>query len=213
MDKIDFIKQDKQYYTSKTDQPEIVEVPEMQYLMVDGRGMPEDNPEFQRAMGALYGVAYTIKFMPKKGTAPTGYRDFKVAPPEGLWWMADDKEFDMARPNDWCWTLMIRMPDFVTGQVVEAAISEVSLRKKDDVYKQVRLEILNEGRSVQIMHIGPYDQEQADLDKMTALAKGEGFDYHGKHHEIYFGDPRRTAPEKLKTLLRHPLKPAASPAS
>src|SRR5512146_1304544 len=112
MDKIDFVKQDKAFYSAKTE-AEVVEVPAMQYLMFDGQGVPEGNPEFQRAFQALYGVAYTIKFTPKKGTAPAGYQDCKVPPPEGLWWMKGKEEFDMARPQDWRWTLMIRMPDFV----------------------------------------------------------------------------------------------------
>lgn len=204
MDKIDFVKQDKPFYAAKT-KAEVVEVPGMQYLMFDGSGLPEGNPEFQKAFQALYGVAYTIKFMPKKGVAPVGYQDFKVPPPEGLWWMKDGREFDMARPKDWRWTLMIRVPDFVTPLVVAAAVEEMARKKKNDVYRQIRLERLEEGRAVQIMHIGPYDQEEPTIAKLDELVEQSGLKFRGKHHEIYFGDPRRTAPAKLKTLLRRPV--------
>lgn len=204
MDKIDFVKQDKALYTAKTE-AEVIEVPGMFYLMYDGQGMPEDNPEFQQAFNALYGIAYTIKFMPKKGDNPPGYRDFKVPPPEGLWWMEGGRQFDMSRPEAWRWTLMIRVPEFVTPQVVDTAIAEMIIKKHDDVYKKVRLERLDEGMAVQLMHIGPYDAEAASLAKMDQLAEQLGLSYHGKHHEIYFGDPRRTEPEKLRTLLRHPV--------
>lgn len=179
----------------------------MQYLMFDGKGRPEDNPDFQRAMQALYGVAYTIKFMPKVGDTPPGYQDFKVPPPEGLWWTEGNGDFDMAHPAKWRWTLMLRMPDFVTQEIADTAIIEMCLKKKDNVYRKLRLETLDEGRSVQVMHTGPYDKEQMCIEKMDNLTDRRGFNYRGKHHEIYFGDPRRTAPEKLKTILRHPVVP------
>ena len=204
MDKIDFVLQDKKIYVPSTE-AQLVEVPAMQYLMYDGRGQPEDNPEFRRAFQALYGVAYTIKFMGKKGGAPAGYRDFKVPPPEGLWWMEGSDGFDMTRPGDWRWTLMIRMPDFVTPAIVRRAIAELVAKKKDDVYVNVGLERLAEGKAVQLMHIGPYDTEAADIARLDAFAATNGLRYRGKHHEIYFGDPRRTKPEKLKTVLRHPV--------
>src|SRR5665213_1927137 len=201
MDKIDFVKQDKTFYSAKPE-PTMVEVPDMLYLMYDGKGLPEDNPEFQKAFNALYGVAYSIKFMPKKGDQPPGYQDFKVPPPEGLWWMKDGKEFDQSRPQDWCWTLMVRVPDFVTSAVVDTAIAEMVIKKKDDLYRSVRLDTFKEGPAVQIMHTGPYDTEQNSLAAMDTFAKDSGYQYTGKHHEIYFGDPRRTKPEKLKTIPR-----------
>jgi hypothetical protein len=204
MDRLDFVKQDKWLYTPGK-KPEIVAVPIMQYLMFDGEGMPETNPLFQQAFGALYGVAYTIKFMGKKGTMPIGWQDFKIPPPEGLWWMADDHDFDQAKPQLWRWTLMLRMPDFVTKYLVRVASENLVIKKKDEIYNTVRLESLSEGRCVQIMHIGPYENEAEDLAAMAAYAEAEGYQYIGKHHEIYFGDPRRTKPEKLRTLLRHPV--------
>lgn len=204
MHKLDFVAQDKQLYTPKTE-PEMVDVPTMQYLMVDGQGTPETTPAFQRAFAALYAVAYTLKFMGKKGAPPAGWQDFKVPPPEGLWWMADKSDFDQATPEEWRWTLMLRMPDFVTQEVLHEAIEQLVAKKKSDIYRIVRLEQYAEGKSVQIMHIGPYETEAADISALEAFADAEGYTYSGKHHEIYFGDPRRTKPEKLKTVLRHPV--------
>lgn len=203
-DKIDFVTRDKQLYSSKAE-PELVDVPNMLYLMYDGDGMPETSPEFQKAFQALYGVAYTIKFMPKKGITPTGWRDYKVPPPEGLWWTKSGKTFDQADPGDWAWTLMLRVPEFVTEELVAQAVEELVKKKKSDAYFHVYLSELHEGPSVQVMHIGPYEAEAASIAKMDAFAHAGGYEYTGKHHEIYFGDPRRTKPEKLKTILRHPV--------
>jgi len=200
--KIDFVKQDKQLYAPKTD-PTIVDIPPMLFLMYDGAGAAEDNPAFQQAFNALFGIAYSIKFMGKRPKPPEGYQDFKVPPPEGLWWMADDGEFDQNKPQLWRWTLMLRMPSFVTADLVKAVAEELVAKKMDDSYRKVRLEEYTEGTSVQLMHIGPYDQEQADLAKLQAFTDACGASYTGKHHELYFGDPRRTKPEKLKTVLRH----------
>lgn len=204
MNKIDFVSKDKKFYQPKTE-PEIVEVPTMQFLMFDGEGAPENNPSFREAFTALYGVAYSIKFMPKRGLLPFGYEEFKVPPPEGLWWMAGGKSFDTSRPEDWRWTLMLRMPEFVTHELVNQVAGELVARKNNDVYWRVRLDTLKEGASVQLMHFGPYEDEGADLASMEAYAHAAGYQYTGKHHEIYFGDPRRTTPSKLKTVLRHPV--------
>lgn len=204
MDRIDFVTRDKELYTSKTE-PQVVNVPLMWYLMYDGQGTPETNPNFQDAFKALYGVAYALKFLPMKGVTPEGWQDFKVPPPEGLWWAADGESFETAKPEAWRWTLMVRVPDWVTPKLVRQVIAQLVAKKKDDMYVNVRLEGLAEGKSVQLMHIGPYETEGPDLAKMDAYASTGGLRFHGKHHEIYFGDPRRTKPEKLKTILRHPV--------
>lgn len=204
MDKLDFVKQDKHLYDSDTT-PELIMVPGMLYLMYDGKGMPKDNPEFQRAFNALFGVAYSLKFLAKKGHVPRGYKDFKVAPPEGLWWMEGDESFDLNQPDKWRWTLMIRMPEFVTQRMVLNAIEELVEKKKDHSYRNVRLSRLNEGPSVQVLHVGPYETEQDSIAKLHDLVHALGYRLDGKHHEIYFGDPRRTKPERLKTILRHPV--------
>lgn len=204
MDKIDFVAQDKQLYKPSTE-PAVVNVPAMKFLMFDGHGMPEGNPLFQQAFQALYGIAYTIKFMPKQGLMPFGYVDFKVSPPEGLWWIKGDNSFNTAKSAEWRWTLMLRMPSFVTSQLVGLAIRKLVDKKHDDIYQKVRLEPYKEGKSVQMMYVGPYENEGPSLAAMEAFAHARGFSYAGKHHEIYFGDPRRTKPENLKTVLRQPV--------
>ena len=206
---IDFVKEQKEFYLPKTE-PVIVDIPEMLFLMIDGKGQPEGGPpehnnEFQAAFGALYGLVYSIKFSDKKGNAPAGFKKFKVAPPEGLWWMDDGKEFDMSRPQDWSWTLMIRVPDFVTKEVIAHYAEELEKKKGPGAYKKVRLEKFTEGPSVQLIHIGPYNAETPNIKKMHDFAKEQGYKLHGHHHELYFGDPRRTKPEKLKTVLRQPV--------
>lgn len=206
MNKLDFVARDRVLYRPATE-PDIIKVPNMQFLMFDGQGMPEKSPMFQKAFQALYGIAYTIKFMPKKGEAPPGYKDFKMPPPEGLWWMKGNGDFDAARPEDWQWTLLLRVPDFVTPELVHKVIAELVDKKKDQVYRQVRLATYEEGPCVQMLHIGPYDKEGPSLQRMETFAAAHGFAFTGKHHEIYFGDPRRTRPENLKTVLRHPIKP------
>lgn len=211
-DVVDFVKKDKALYQPKAE-PVIVVVPKMKFLMIDGQGAPDpdvgsekDISEFQKAVGALYGLVYSIKMSEKKGDQPEGYQNFKVPPLEALWWMADDSEFDVKKPEKWRWTAMIRVPDFVNPEVVSKFADELVTKKKTDIYKQVRLDEFFEGESVQIMHIGPYDAEEPNIDKMHDFAKDHGYSLRGKHHEIYFGDPRRSAPEKLKTVLRQPIQ-------
>lgn len=209
MNTIDFRKD--ALYKAKTE-PEIIEVPKLLFVMVGGKGAPETSgiaeTEFQQAMQALFGVVYTIKFWDKKFPTPPGYAKFTMAPVEGLWWMENGQDFDIAKPDEWRWTLMLRVPEFVTQDYFQDVVRECVKAKKSDAYNKVRLEWFEEGPSVQIMHIGPYDQEQPQIEKMHAYALDQGFQLIGRHHELYFGDPRRTAPEKLKTILRHPVKKA-----
>lgn len=211
MDVTDFTKEQKDLYLPKVE-PIIMDVPEMPFLMIDGRGAPDpdtgsdkDISEFEHAVGALYGLAYSIKMSDKKGAAPKGWHNFKVPPLEGLWWMADNQDFDTARPEQWRWTLMLRMPGYVTPEIVARFANELTTKKKDDIFKQVRLETYHEGPSVQLMHIGSYDTEGPNIQKMLRHAAEQGYRLRGKHHELYYGDPRRGAPEKLRTVLRHPV--------
>lgn len=202
--KLDFVEQDKLLYSPNQD-PQVVNVPVMQYIMYDGSGRPTNNQSFRDAFKALVGVAYTIKFMPRNGDMIPGFYDFKVPPPEALWWMEGREGFDTGRPKDWRWTLMIRMPEFVTPIVGDTAILELAMKKHEDIYKKVRLGQLNEGQAVQVMHIGSYADEETSLEKMAEYAAEHNLLFRGKHHEIYFSNPNRTKPEKLKTLLRHPV--------
>lgn len=207
MDTIDFRK-DVVYKAKQT--PEIVEVPRMRFVMFDGIGAPEaaadQETPFQHAMQALFGIVYTIKFWDKKHPSPTGYAKFTLAPVEGLWWTNDDQGFDVNKPDEWRWTLLIRVPDFVTPKFYKQVVDECVAQKHSDIYKQARLDDFTEGTSVQIMHIGPYSDEQYNIDKMHRYAHEHGYELTGKHHELYFGDPRRTAPEKLRTILRQSVK-------
>ncbi|MBT3337345.1 MAG: hypothetical protein HN855_08745 [Anaerolineae bacterium] len=202
MEKVDFKKTLKHLYVPKK-KFEIVDVPEMQFLMVDGHGDPNTAQEYADAAEALFGVAYKIKFISKK----TLERDYTVPPLEGLWWAADMDTFVSRDKSAWDWTMMIMTPDWITAEIFDEAIAEVRKKKNPASLDKVRLEKYHEGLSVQIMHIGSYDDEAPTIaalhnDFLPANALTEN----GKHHEIYLSDPRRVAPEKLKTVLRQPVK-------
>jgi hypothetical protein len=201
MPKTDLKKQLKEFYTASTKKPSFVDVPKLKYLMIDGSGDPNTNTEFSGAMNALYGVAYTLKFGPAK-------LDFSVMLPEGLWWTKGDARFDMQDKASWQWTLMMVVPDVVSAAMVREAKKAVKEKKGLARVDDLRLESWREGPAVQIMHIGPYSQEAATIEKLHQFAAENGYALSGKHHEIYFSDPRRTKPEKLKTLLRQPVKRA-----
>lgn len=199
MDKVDLMKQWRDLYQPSAKEVAAVEVPPINFLMVDGIGDPA-GPEFQEAMGALYAVAYTIKFARKKaGKGP----DYGVMPPEALWW-TERGEFDMARRDQWRWTLMIAQPDFISPEEVEEARAEVVRKKNLRSALRVRLERLEEGPAAQIMHVGPYSEEPATIGRLHDFIATQGGTPCGKHHEIYLSDPRRTVPEKMKTVLRQP---------
>ena len=193
--------------------PAIVEIPDMLFVMVDGTGAPENNPQFVRAMETLYGIVYTVKFWDKKFDAPPNYAKFSLTPLEALWWMQDGSMFDATKIGNWAWTVMIRLPDFVTPAYFQEVVNELTERKQKDIYKDARLEKFHEGTCAQLMHIGPYDQETANIKKLHAFARESGYKLVGKHHELYFSDPRRTAPEKLKTIIRQPVALNISTAS
>lgn len=208
--KIDFQKEYKQLFSANAKEVTEVSVPPLPFLMVDGAGDP-NGQEFQDAVGALYSVAYTIKFWAKKHPAPAGYRDFGVAPLEGLWWLKGGdigvSWYEVPRES-WRWTAMIMQPDFITETFLKEVIAEVAAKKPNPKLFSVRLETLTEGQCVQIMHVGPYATEMDDIKKLVDYIDEHGLKSNGKHHEIYLGDPRRTAPEKLKTILRHPVTKA-----
>lgn len=198
-------------YKAKAE-PELIDVPEMLFIMVDGTGAPEGSTEnateFQNAMQALFGIVYTIKFWDKKFVPPPGYAKFTLAPVEGLWTMKDGGEFDASKPDDWQWTVMLRVPPFVTQEYFREVVEACIAAKKSDVYRKARLKAFTEGPSVQLMHIGSYDAEGPNIQKLHAYMTSLGYVPNGRHHELYFGDPRRTAPEKLRTILRQPVRAA-----
>ena len=201
MAKRDFKKELKHLYGPSKKEFSVVDVPPMNFLMIDGHGDPNGNPAFQEGMEALYGMAYTIKFALK----PQGI-EYVVPPSEGLWWMEDMSEFSQETKDRWQWTLMIMQPDEVTREIVDAAQGELARKKDPPALSRLRYERYHEGLSVQIMYLGAYADEDPTIARMHEFIRENGYDFNGKHHEIYLGDPRRTAPEKLKTVIRQPVK-------
>jgi hypothetical protein len=177
------------------------------FIMIDGAIEPDQapgtSPGFHEAMQVLYGAAYTLKFMVKQ--RPENPVDYPVMASEGLWWW-EDGQFDIRRPANWKYTLMIMQPDLVTTELFEAALTQLQKKKPSPSIERLRLETYHEGLVVQIMHIGPYAEEPATVDRMEAFAAENGYEMSGLHHEIYLGNPLRTDPAKLKTVLRHPVR-------
>ena len=194
--------------------PMIVDVPAMTFVMVDGAGNPNDEAgAYARAIQALYSLTYTIKMSPRAGQSPEGFFEFAVPPLEGLWTFPLEKFDGVHVPKDaLIWTSMIRLPEFVTPEVLGWACAEVARKRKDVDTSRARVETWTEGLCVQIMHIGPYDTEPESVARMHAWAESQGYvvdlSDERRHHEIYLGDPRRTAPDKLKTVVRHPIRTA-----
>lgn len=200
--KIDFKKQLKGLYSPSAKEPSIVDVPSMSFLILDGKGDP-DGSDFQDAVQALYGATFTIKFALK--AAKVG-PEYTVPPLEGLWWMAGDRPFDQQAREEWLWRAMIMQPPHITAAHLSGAVGTLSKKKPSPSLSKLRLEAFHEGLSVQIMHVGPYSEEGPTIERLHKFAEEKGYELRGKHHEIYMGDPRRAAPEKLKTILRHPIK-------
>jgi hypothetical protein len=183
-----------------------VEVPEMQFLMVDGAGDPNTSAVYQEAVDALYSLAYTIKFMLKDDPETD---DYVVPPLEGLWWAGDMASFSLDDKSQWLWTMLIMQPDWVTPELVAEAKTAAAEKKDLPALDKVRLAPYDEGLSVQILYVGPYDEEAPTIQRLHDFAHEEGYALAGKHHEIYLSDPRRTAPEKLKTVIRQPVRSEA----
>ncbi len=204
MEKTDFKKELKYLYVPSAKEIEIVNVTQMNFLMIDGMGNPDTSQEFKEAIETLYAVSYTIKFMVKREKSI----NYVVMPLEGLW-LADDMASFSPEGMDkdsWKWTLMIMQPECVTKDIFGKAIEEVKKKKNLPFLSKIRLENLQEGLSAQILYIGPYDAEHTTIEKIHAFIKEKGYKFSGKHHEIYLSDPRKTAPEKLKTIIRQPVK-------
>lgn len=202
MQKLDLKKQWKHLYQPSAKEVSIVDVPRLSYLMVDGEGDPNTAPAFQQAVEALYSLSYTLKFSLKKDPRPV---DYGVMPLEGLWWADDPRYFYQADKSAWRWTVMILQPDFISRPEVDAAFAEVRKKKSPAALDQVRLEVFEEGPSVQILYLGPFVEEGPTIQRMHDFIHCAGKELRGKHHEIYLNDPRRTAPAKLKTILRQPM--------
>jgi hypothetical protein len=180
--------------------PELVDVPELSFLVIDGHGDPNRSPRYQAAVEALYALSYALKFAIKRAGGP----DYTVAPLEGLWWTEDMASFSVEAKSDWDWTMMILQPAEATPELVEQTIGEVA-RSKLPAAAEVRLQRIVEGTSAQLLHLGPYAEEGPTIARLHAFIHEQGYQKRGKHHEIYLGDPRRTAPQRLKTIIRQPV--------
>ena len=205
----DYKKEYKEFYFPPK-KPHLITVPAMNFVAVRGKGNPNDpNGEYKTAMELLYGIAFTIKMSYKGSHQIDGYFEYVVPPLEGLWQQPGVEGVDFAHKETYTWTSMIRLPEFVTRETFDWAVQEATAKKKKDFSKAEFL-TYEEGLCVQCMHIGPYDAEPETLAQMDAFAAKQGceldFSDTRFHHEIYLGDPRRTAPEKLKTVLRHPVR-------
>lgn len=202
--KIDF-KRELVCYTAKRDSPQLTDVPDLPYLMIDGQGDP-NTPAYGAAVSALYPVAYALKFAGRKELG----RDHVVMPLEGLWWADDMDTFTTARDKDqWDWTLMIMVPRWITARMFGDAVELVRSKKRPERVDDVRLESLSEGRCVQALHIGAYDDEAELLRRIhEEFIPEHGLRMAGKHHEIYLSDARRVEPARLRTILRQPVTDA-----
>ncbi len=206
MPTLDLRKQLKYLYRPSAKKFSSVDVPPMNFLMIDGVGNPNTSQDFKDAMEALYGLSYTLKFGVKLGKYGKKKYDYPVMALEGLWWMDDMREFSIERKDDWKWTVMIMQPDIITPDLVELARADLIKKKNPAAASQIRFECYAEGLSAQIMYIGPFADEGPTIQRLHDFIHESGHQLRGKHHEIYISDPRRTAPEKLKTVIRQPMK-------
>lgn len=216
MDKLDYKKEFKELYIPKTNPMEIA-VPSMTFIMVDGKGNPNDEDgEYKKAVELLYALSYTIKMSKKIKNELEGYFDYVIPPLEGLWWLKEDGDMNFTEKEKFFWTSMIRQPDFVTKEIFEFACNVVKKKKPYIDVSKARLEIFKEGICVQCMHIGLFESEDITIKKIEKYVKENnliidinGFNEDGKirrHHEIYLSDPRKIDKERMKTVLRHPVR-------
>jgi hypothetical protein len=206
---MDYKKECKDLYLPKTT-PALIDVPEMQFVAVEGRGNPNDeNGEYQKAIPVLYGIQYTIKMSKMGSNTPEGYFDYVVPPLEGFWWLDNKEDFSAEEKSKYCWLSLIRLPEFVDKKVFEWACAEVSKKKNLDIQNALFLKI-KEGLCVQCLHVGAYDDEPKTLKLMNGFIDKNGLQSDvnetRRHHEIYLSDPRKTEVSKLKTVLRMPVK-------
>lgn len=210
METLDLRSQYKSLYNPSAKKVELVQVPRLTFILLDGQIEPGygpgTSPQFQAAMEAMYGISYTLKFMLK--LHKTNPVDYPVMALEGMWGVPgfDRATFDITNPSGWEYTLLMMQPDLITQNLFQEGLAQLKKKRgSQPAFDRLRLDSFEEGLCIQIMHIGPYATEMATIARMDAYAEANGYQMDGRHHEIYLGDPRRTAPEKLKTVLRHPV--------
>ncbi|MFQ6674426.1 MAG: GyrI-like domain-containing protein [Fidelibacterota bacterium] len=202
MPKLDLRKELKHLYQPSAKEVGLVNVPPMSFLMIDGKGDPNQSGSFQQATEVLYGVSFTVKFdLKKRGIGP----EYAVLPLEGLWWTEGGRDFDMEDNANWLWTLMIMQPEHISSDHVAQAVEIYRTKKGGAGLEKIRFEQYEEGLSAQIMHVGPYSEEGPTIERIHEFVLENGYTLYKKHHEIYLSDPRRAKPEKLRTVLRHPV--------
>jgi hypothetical protein len=200
--KLDLYKLNKAEYAANRE-PALVALKRAAYLAISGQGAP-GGELFTASIGALYGVAFTIKMTRKFA----GQQDYAVCKLEGQWWSEPGRELAKLPRDQWLWNLLIRTPDFIKEEDLRQAVAVLLKRGKGEDVKRVRLESLTEGCCVQMLHVGPYEKEHETIAVMKAFAESKQFEFFGKYHEVYLSDPRRVPPERLKTILRHPVRPS-----
>lgn len=203
MRKIDYKKELEHLYKPSPKQAIIVDVPRMNFLMIDGEGDPNTSQTYQDAIEALFSVSYALKFMIKRSELQI---DYGVLPLEGLWWTDDMSKFNAVNKDKWKWTSMVMQPEHVSKDFFETAVAQVKKKKKLIALSDMRFEGYNEGKAAQIMHIGPFSDEGPTIDRLHSFIRDNNYEPKGKHHEIYLSDFRKTAPDKLKTAIRQPIK-------
>ena len=203
MVKYDFKKEKKNLYYPSDKLVSVVDVPRMNFLMIDGQGDPNTSQEYQDAMETLFPVSYKTKFLSKK----QNNQDYVVMPLEGLWWAENMEEFNIENKESWKWTVMIMQPEFITKELISMAMEDVESKKNLASISKVRFEKFSERLSAQIMHMGPYGAAEAlTVEKLHDFIDKSGYKIRDKHHEIYISDMRRTKPERLKTVIRQPIE-------
>jgi hypothetical protein len=206
MARIDLKQTLKPYYQASAAAVAIVDVPPLLFLMIDGDGNPNTAAAYREAVEALYSVSYTLKFMLKRAPQPL---DYSVMPLQGLWRADDMTAFTRLDKDAWRWTMMILQPEAVTAALLHEAIQTAARKKALPALPLLRLERFHEGRAAQIMHLGPYADEPPTIARLHDWIQEQGCALRGQHHEIYLSDPRRSAPEKMKTILRQPISEAS----
>lgn len=205
MKKINHAKEFSYLYKQPKNKISLVDVPPLNFLVIDGIGDPNNNPDYSEALSALYSAAYKLKFAIKKGPLAV---DYKVMPLEGLWWAEDMTLFNLENRSTWLWRMMIMQPEYISEDLFTTIVASLKQKKELPKLDDVRFETYQEGLCMQIFHLGPYGEgERETTNKLHTHIESEGYQRVGKHHEIYFNSPLRTAPENLKTIIRQPVKP------